>query len=101
MSLGDTYWRRDPSDERMVQSPFGDRRTATWYADPYKKCLVCGSWIEGAVDIVGPLTLIPCNHKRGYEDLCPSWGPVDGCMCYLPTHGAPTIYMGSRPGVKL
>lgn len=32
---------------------------------------------------------IPCGHK-GTHNVCPSWGPVDGCECAasgLPPHG--------------
>lgn len=51
------------------------------FADPYKKCLECGQWIDGAEDEPGPLLLIPCGHRSDFKDVCPSWGPVDGCTC--------------------
>jgi hypothetical protein len=51
------------------------------FADPYKKCLQCGQWVDGAEDVPGPLLLIPCGHRCHYRDVCPSWGPVDGCTC--------------------
>ena len=38
--------------------------------------------MTGGMDIVGePLILTPCKHIGGYEDTCPSWGPVSGCTC--------------------
>jgi hypothetical protein len=29
------------------------------FADPYKKCLACGGWIDGTLDAPGPLILVP------------------------------------------
>lgn len=60
----------------------------TVFADPYKKCEQCQGWIDGAFDVPGPLLLSPCEHRSGYRDVCPSWGPVDGCRCaeYNVTH---------------
>jgi hypothetical protein len=23
----------------------------------------------------------PCGHQAGVTSACPSWGPVDGCLC--------------------
>lgn len=54
---------------------------ATLFADPYKRCLKCEQWIDGALDAPGPLILVPCEHQSSYKDVCPSWGPVDGCTC--------------------
>lgn len=54
---------------------------AITYADPYKQCCQCGGWITGALDKPGPLMLVPCEHESDYRDVCPSWGPVDGCRC--------------------
>lgn len=54
---------------------------ATLFADPYKKCEQCNGWIDGALDVPGPLMLVPCEHRSNYRDVCPSWGPVDGCTC--------------------
>ncbi len=51
------------------------------FADPYKKCLACGGWIDGSSQGAGPLVVIPCGHTQGYRDVCPSWSPVDGCGC--------------------
>lgn len=51
------------------------------FADPHKQCLRCGGWIDGVLDKPGPLVLVPCEHESDYRDVCPSWGPVDGCTC--------------------
>lgn len=29
----------------------------------------------------GPPVNFPCEHRADYQNLCPSWGPVDGCQC--------------------
>jgi hypothetical protein len=52
------------------------------FADPYKVCRTCGQWITG-VDESGPRTgwTVPCHHSGSYDDVCPSWSPVDGCQC--------------------
>lgn len=55
--------------------------TVTDFADPYKKCEQCNQWIDGALDAPGPLIVVPCEHQSNYRDICPSWGPVDGCRC--------------------
>ncbi len=65
------------------------RSPVTVFADPYKQCLHCGGWIDGAADSPGPLTLIPCGHRCGYRDVCPSWSPVDGCNCAVYTAANP------------
>ena len=57
--------------------------TVEHFADPFKKCRVCDEWVDGYVvapehDEEGENW--PCRH-RGYDDLCPSWSPVDGCRC--------------------
>lgn len=52
-----------------------------YFADPYKQCKQCGQWVDGVLDAPGPLMLVPCEHESDYRDLCPSWGPVDGCQC--------------------
>jgi hypothetical protein len=58
------------------------------FADPYKKCNECQGWITGAVEFSGlPLMLVPCEHFAAYTDVCPSWGPVDGCKCPLGERG--------------
>jgi hypothetical protein len=60
------------------------------FADPFKVCLDCGAWVTGVVDIPGePLILMPCEHQAVYKDLCPSWGPVDGCKCPPGEHAKP------------
>lgn len=56
----------------------------TFFADPFKVCNQCGGWVTGARHIFsngGKLLVLPCEHERGWEDVCPSWSPVDGCQC--------------------
>jgi hypothetical protein len=60
----------------------------TSFADPYKKCAQCGRWVDGTADVPGPLALVPCGHRSEYVDVCPSWGPVDGCGCASYNAGA-------------
>ena len=63
------------------------------FADPFKVCEVCGEWVTGVLCVTrGPWPNLPCEHV-GYRDVCPSWGPVDGCSCqkslgHVP-HGVP------------
>jgi hypothetical protein len=63
-------------------------------ANPFLACSACAKRVEAFHDDrcgcgeSGPMNL-PCGHYGGYEDVCPSWGPVDGCQCrehlgYLP-----------------
>ena len=59
------------------------------FADPYKVCNACGEWIDGVLDAPGPTIVTPCEHRAGYTDLCPSWSPVDGCLC--------VEHLGHRP----
>lgn len=56
-------------------------RTVTTPACPYLACDRCGARVEGFFDGEGPPTNYPCGHGSGYYDICPSWGPVDGCAC--------------------
>lgn len=69
------------------------------FADPYKKCLQCGAWVDGALDAPGPLILVPCEHQSDYRDVCPSWSPVDGCGCadYSSRHPEKPIAHEMRP----
>lgn len=61
----------------------------TTFADPYKKCRQCGGWITGVLAAPGPVILVPCEHQSDYRDVCPSWGPVDGCQCEPIDHAVP------------
>ena len=47
-------------------------------ANPYLVCNKCRCWVTVVPD---SLILIPCEHMKGYENVCPSWGPVHGCTC--------------------
>lgn len=53
------------------------------FADPYTVCNECGGWITGyrAIGATRKLVTVPCEHECGYESVCPSWSPVDGCCC--------------------
>lgn len=61
----------------------GVRHPTVRFADPYKLCRTCHTWIDGYVRTGGPglEPLVPCGHRSAYRDVCPSWGPVDGCTC--------------------
>lgn len=60
------------------------------FANPYLKCGLCDAWVEGwAPDSDAPGLLFPCEHYAGLVDVCPSWGPVDGCTCDPATHSRP------------
>ena len=66
-----------------ITHTFTRTHTVTVPANPYLRCNVCQARVEGFVN--GPagdlLTLVPCGHRDSYYDVCPSWGPVDGCRC--------------------
>lgn len=67
--------------------------TVVEFADPYKTCDECGEWVVGFRELPG-MPNHPCGHHAGYTDLCPSWGPVDGCQCHAHLghvpHGSPS-----------
>jgi hypothetical protein len=57
-------------------------------ANPFLACSACRKRVEafhddecGCDESGGPLLLMPCFHRGEYDDLCPSWSPVDGCTC--------------------
>lgn len=58
-------------------------------ANPFLACAVCGKRVEAFHDDACgcepdgcPPINFPCMHASAdYDDLCPSWGPVDGCTC--------------------
>jgi len=55
-------------------------------ANPFLACATCGKRVEAFHDdqcgchLEGPVNM-PCFCRGGYDDLCPSWGPVEGCEC--------------------
>lgn len=62
-------------------------------ANPFLACAVCGKRAEAFhddacgcdpenyPDFSQPINF-PCMHASAdYDDLCPSWSPVDGCTC--------------------
>lgn len=57
-------------------------------ANPFLACQQCGKRAEAFHDDACGCELsgglqppMPCFHRADYDDLCPSWGPVDGCRC--------------------
>jgi hypothetical protein len=88
----------------LRETPMPDRATyripATGdvYANPYLACCRCGKQVthcEGP-----PPSNMPCGHHADYRSLCPSWGPVEGCVCNsmgLPGHGLPLAAAGEAP----
>lgn len=69
------------------------------FADPYKQCRKCLAWVDGVLDAPGPTVVVPCEHQSDYRDVCPSWGPVDGCGCaaYSAAHPHDPIVHPMRP----
>lgn len=57
------------------------------FANPYLTCDRCGAWVTGwhNNDECGcddTFWNMPCRCERvGVTSVCPSWGPVDGCLC--------------------
>ena len=55
-------------------------------ANPFLACASCGKRVESFHDdrcgcgLTG-LMNFPCGDRASYDDLCPSWSPVDGCQC--------------------
>ena len=49
----------------------------TEFADPFLACATCG----GRVRWRDHLTNMPCEHQADFNSVCPSWSPVDGCLC--------------------
>jgi hypothetical protein len=55
-------------------------------ANPFLACATCGKRAEAFHDdrcgcgITRPMNM-PCGHYGDYGNLCPSWGPADGCQC--------------------
>lgn len=74
--------------------------TVTYFANPYLACGTCGQRAAGFYnDRPGPAVNWPCDHASELVDLCPSWGPVDGCTCIEMTgrgrdHGEPPMPAG-------
>jgi hypothetical protein len=67
-------------------------------ANPFLACATCGKRAEAfrcGCEESGPVNL-PYWHRGGYDDLCPSWSPVDGCRCleYLGFVPHPAVLAG-------
>lgn len=67
-------------------------------ANPWLVCSVCLQRVEGWHDSAcdcdepgeGRMANLPCWHRGDYADLCPTWGPVDGCTCAERGYAHPT-----------
>lgn len=71
----------------MTTSTHTSTHNTSTPANPYLHCLTCGARIRRFTHVgdgQGRLGFEPCGHRGEYEDLCPSWGPVDGCTCGEP-----------------
>ncbi|MEU1552088.1 hypothetical protein ABZ517_05125 [Streptomyces scabiei] len=56
------------------------------FANPYLVCTQCHQPVSAwhNPDACGCSTTtryLPCQHTAGARDTCPSWSPVDGCLC--------------------
>ena len=49
------------------------RRALGWHNPAACECAVEENW-----------WLSPCLHEADTQSLCPSWSPVDGCVCPAP-----------------
>ncbi len=47
------------------------------YADPFLVCESCGRQTTGRDGNYNA----PCGHRAGFKSICPSWSPVEGCLC--------------------
>lgn len=68
------------------------------YANPYNACDACGARTTHGSTADGRFRNQPCGHAASFSSLCPSWGPVDGCMCIehlgRRDHGEPSLPSG-------
>lgn len=56
------------------------------FANPYLVCTQCerpvSAWHNPeACGCSAATRNLPCQHTAGVRDTCPSWSPVDGCLC--------------------
>jgi hypothetical protein len=58
------------------------------FANPYLKCEECSGKVRYwhnpdrcGCDAEKPFFNYPCEHTADVISTCPTWGPVDGCMC--------------------
>jgi hypothetical protein len=52
------------------------------YANPYLMCLTCRCRVT---DAEGGRN-VPCGDPIGFVSACPTWSPVDSCMCDEKAH---------------
>lgn len=60
--------------------------TRITFANPYLLCAQCqhrtSAWHNpAACDCSSPTCNLPCRHTADLRGTCPSWSPVDGCLC--------------------
>lgn len=69
-----------------------DQLTYQPYANPYLRCPTCGDRVVGRLDNNSGRNW-PCGDDAGVLSICPTWSPVDGCLCLetlgSKTHGIP------------
>lgn len=74
------------------------------FADPFKACTTCGKQVTAVLLVGTGQARNRCDGKWmghiGYTDTCPSWSPVDGCLClehlgYVPHLPAPSAASAS------
>lgn len=54
------------------------------FANPYLMCDLCSYPVNAVENLYQSGVAVinkPCGHTAGVTSACPSWGPVDGCMC--------------------
>jgi hypothetical protein len=79
--------RKGPASNEHVFAPF---------SNPFLKCLQCDGWVAGwhNPEVCGCGTLavnVPCCCQADIGSACPSWSPVDGCICRPGTHSEPPV----------
>lgn len=51
------------------------------FANPFLTCNKCGKRVTDYALLNGKHVNSPCGCSAGFESVCPSWSPVDGCRC--------------------
>lgn len=65
--------------------------TSITFANPHLACDQCRRRAHGFHEplrcgCAAEFHLLPCGHAAMPVDICPSWGPIDGCTCPTPCH---------------
>jgi hypothetical protein len=69
-----------------VSATYTRVHTYITFANPYLVCGQCGQfaprWHDNAkCGCDASFWNEPCGHKADINSVCPSWSPVDGCIC--------------------